>query len=89
MITHVAPSDLDFLTIYDIDRGSDIHYDPDYAQQQINDAMTAAGAQLVNNVWQFNGQPIRSSSSRASRTSAARSATSSRPSSRTPASRSP
>ncbi len=43
MITHVAPSDLDFQTVYDIDRGSDIRFDADYAHQQIIDAMTAAG----------------------------------------------
>lgn len=59
MITHVAPSDLDFQTIYDIDRGSDIRFDPDYARQQISDAMTAAGAELVNGVWQFDGEPVR------------------------------
>ncbi len=59
MITHVAPSDLDFQTVYDIDRGSDIRYDPDYAHQQITAAMTSAGAQLVDDVWQFDGQPVR------------------------------
>ena len=47
MITHVSPSDYDFLTVYDIDRGSGIRYDPEYARQQIADAMTAAGAELV------------------------------------------
>ena len=31
----LAPSDYDFLTVYDIDRGSGIRYDPEYARQQI------------------------------------------------------
>ena len=57
-VTAIGSSDPDFLTIYDIDRGSDIHYDPDQAHEMITDAMTKAGAQLVNDVWTFNGQPI-------------------------------
>jgi peptide/nickel transport system substrate-binding protein len=59
MITHVAPTELDFQTIYDIDRGSDIRYDPDFAHQQIDAAMTAAGAERVNDRWSFGSEPIR------------------------------
>ena len=61
MITHVSPSDYDFLTVYDIDRGSGIRYDPEYARQQISDAMIAAGAELSGDpgVWSFGGEPIR------------------------------
>ena len=59
MITQVSPSDFDFLTVYDIDRGSGIRYDPEYARQQIADAMTAAGAELVDGTWTIGGEPIR------------------------------
>ncbi len=59
MITHVAPTELDFQTVYDIDRGSDIRYDPDYAYQQIDAAMTAAGAEKVGDRWQYQGEPVR------------------------------
>lgn len=59
MITHVAPTELDFQTVYDIDRGSDIRFDPDYAHQQIDAAMTAAGAEKVGDRWQYQGQPVR------------------------------
>ena len=59
MVTQVSPSDYDFLTVYDIDRGSGIRFDPDYAHQQIDDAMTAAGATKVDGVWNYNGEPIR------------------------------
>ena len=59
MITHVAPTELDFQTVYDIDRGSDVRYDPDYAHQQIDAAMTAAGAEKVGDRWQYQGQPVR------------------------------
>ena len=66
MITHVSPSDFDFLTVYDIDRGSGIRYDPEYARQQITDAMTAAGAELVDGTvaWTSAASPSGSSSSR-------------------------
>ena len=59
MITQVSPSDYDFLTVYDIDRGSGIRFDPEYARQQIADAMTAAGAELVDGTWSYQGEPIR------------------------------
>jgi peptide/nickel transport system substrate-binding protein len=59
MITHVGPSDPDFLTVYDIDRGSGIGYDPELARDLITEAMLGAGAELVDGIWHFEGQPIR------------------------------
>ncbi|MFN8622484.1 MAG: ABC transporter substrate-binding protein [Chloroflexota bacterium] len=59
MVTQVSPSDYDFLTVYDIDRGSGIRHDADYAKQQISDAMTKAGAELKDGVWTYNGEPVR------------------------------
>lgn len=59
MITHVGPSDPDFLTVYDIDRGSGITYDPELARELIGEAMVAAGAELVDGSWTFEGRPIR------------------------------
>jgi peptide/nickel transport system substrate-binding protein len=59
MLTHVGPSDPDFLTIYDIDRGSGISYDPELARELIAEAMTGAGAELVDERWHFEGRPIR------------------------------
>jgi peptide/nickel transport system substrate-binding protein len=59
MITHVGSSDPDFLTVFDIDRGSGITYDPELGRSLIGEAMTAAGAELVEGTWQFDGQPVR------------------------------
>lgn len=59
MVTHLSPRDFDFLSIYDLDRGSGIRYDPERARAQITAAMQKAGAQLVGGKWQFGGQPIR------------------------------
>ncbi len=59
MLTHVGPSDPDFLTVYDIDRGSGIGYDPELARELITEAMTGAGAELVDGLWHFAGEPVR------------------------------
>jgi len=59
MITHVGPSDPDFLTVYDIDRGSGIGYDPELGRELISDAMLEAGAELIDDTWHFDGKPIR------------------------------
>lgn len=59
MVTHVGPSDPDFLTVYDIDRGSGIGYDPELARELIAEAMTAAGAELVDGTWTYEGEPVR------------------------------
>ncbi len=59
MLTHVGPSDPDFLTVYAIDRGSGISYDPELGRDLIAQAMTDAGAEIVDGSWHFEGQPIR------------------------------
>lgn len=59
MLTHVGPSDPDFLTIYDIDRGSPYTYAPELGRELIAEEMTAAGAELVDDVWHFDGEPVR------------------------------
>jgi peptide/nickel transport system substrate-binding protein len=59
MITHVSPSDPDFLTVYDIDRGSGIGYAPELAREIIAEEMVKAGAELVDDTWHFDGRPIR------------------------------
>ena len=53
MITHVSPSDPDFLTVYDIDRGSGISYAPELAREIMAEEMTKAGAELVDGIWHF------------------------------------
>ncbi len=58
-LTHVGPSDPDFLTIYDIDRGSGISYDPELARELIREAMKEAGAELVDEKWHHDGEPVR------------------------------
>ena len=59
MISQVSTSDRDYLTVYDIIRGSGIRFDPEDARQRIADAMTAAGATLVDGTWSYGGEPIR------------------------------
>ncbi len=59
MYTNVASTDFDYLTVFDVIQQADLSYDPEYARQQIADAMTAAGAELVDDVWHFNDQPVR------------------------------
>jgi peptide/nickel transport system substrate-binding protein len=59
MVSHVSPLDYDYLTVYEIDRGAGIRYDPEYARQLIEEAMTAAGAERVDGRWSYGGQPIR------------------------------
>ncbi len=59
MYTNVASTDFDYLTVFDVIQQADLDYDPEYARQLIADAMTEAGAELVDDVWHFNEQPIR------------------------------
>ena len=59
MITHVSSHDFDFLTVFDIARGSGITYDPEYARRLISEAMEDAGATLSGGFWSYGGQPIR------------------------------
>ena len=59
MVSHVSPLDFDFLTVYEVDRGSGIAYDPEFARDQIEQAMKEAGAELADDVWHFEGRPVR------------------------------
>lgn len=59
MITHVSSHDFDYLTVFDIARGSGISYEPEYARELIADAMRNAGATKSGGVWNYGGQPIR------------------------------
>ncbi|MQG20477.1 MAG: hypothetical protein FI725_00540 [SAR202 cluster bacterium] len=59
MTTHVSPLDFDFLTIFDLVQEQNIQFEPDYARQLIDDAMETAGAEKINEIWHFAGQPIR------------------------------
>ena len=45
--------------MYEIDRGSGIRYDPEFARQRIAEAMRGAGAEFVDDRWHYGGQPIR------------------------------
>ena len=58
MLTHVSPLDYDYLTVYELVRGSGIRYDPSFAQSLIDGAMTEAGAELVDGVWHYDDKPV-------------------------------
>ncbi len=58
MLTHVSPTDFDYLTIYELVRRSNIKYDPEFAKQVIDRAMTRAGATKEGNIWSFKGKRI-------------------------------
>jgi peptide/nickel transport system substrate-binding protein len=59
MYTPASPTDFDYLTVFDLVQEADLRYDPDFARQQIADAMTEAGAELVDGVWTYAGRPVR------------------------------
>ena len=59
MVSHVSPWDFDFLTVYELDRGSGIRYDPELARELIQEAMEDAGAELVDGAWYYQDQRIR------------------------------
>jgi peptide/nickel transport system substrate-binding protein len=59
MVTHLSASDFDFLTVYDLVKGSDIRYDPERARSIIQEEMPEMGAQLVDDMWEFEGRPVR------------------------------
>ena len=59
MVTHISPSDFDQLTVFDLIRELNIRYDPDFARGLIREAMTEAGAEMVDGTWHYNGTPIR------------------------------
>ena len=59
MLTHVAPSDFDFLTVFEIVRESDYRFDPEQARSIIDREMVAAGANKDSDgKWQFESQPV-------------------------------
>ena len=59
MVTHLSPTDFDFLTVFDLAKEVDYRYDPDLAFSIIQREMTNAGAELVDGRWEFEGRPIR------------------------------
>ena len=59
MLTHLSPTDFDFLTIYDQVKGSDIRYDPERARSIIAEEMAQMGAELVDGKWHYQGQSVR------------------------------
>ncbi len=59
MLTHLSPTDFDFLTVFDVVKSSDYRYDPERARGIIQREMTKAGAQLVGGRWEFQRQPVR------------------------------
>ena len=58
MLTHISPSDFDFLTVYKLLNESKISYDPQIATEIVTEEMTNAGAQLKDEFWHYNGQRI-------------------------------
>jgi peptide/nickel transport system substrate-binding protein len=56
--SHVSPYDYDERTVFETVVGRNVHFDAEYAKGVITQQMQKAGAQLQNNVWTFNGQPI-------------------------------
>ena len=58
MLTHVSPSDFDYLTVYDLTKQSRISYDPELAAGMIEQAMTQAGAVMQDGFWHFNDRRI-------------------------------
>lgn len=59
MYTQNSPTDYDYLTVFDIVQELDLRYDPEFAREQIAAAMEAAGAELVDGIWEYEGQPVR------------------------------
>ena len=58
MLAHVGPFDYDYLTVYDELKGQDITYDPEYARDLVEQAMTGAGAALQGDKWHYNDRPV-------------------------------
>ena len=58
MLTHVSPSDFDYLTVYNLARESRITYDPGLAAEMVSQAMTEAGAVMQDDFWHFNDQRV-------------------------------
>lgn len=58
MLAHVGPFDYDYLTVYDELKGQDITYDPEFARDLVEQAMTGAGATLQDDKWHYNDRPV-------------------------------
>ena len=58
MLTHVSPEDFDYLTVFDTVRGSKIRYEPQLAKEQVDRAMTEAGAEMRDGFWHYNDRRI-------------------------------
>ena len=58
MLAHVGPFDYDYLTVYDELKGQDITYDPEFASDLVEQAMTGAGATLQDDKWHYNDRPV-------------------------------
>ena len=58
MNVQAGPFDFDYLTVYEQVKELDIAYDPEFAKDLVTKAMTEAGAELRNDQWHFDGQPI-------------------------------
>lgn len=59
MYTVNSPTDFDYLTVFDIVQAQDLRFDPEFAREEIANAMEAAGAELADGVWTYEGEPIR------------------------------
>ena len=59
MVTQLASSDYDFLTVFDLAKESDFRYDPERARRTIQERMTALGGQMNNGHWEVGGQQVR------------------------------
>ncbi|MEM1945355.1 MAG: ABC transporter substrate-binding protein, partial [Nitrososphaerota archaeon] len=58
MTTHVSPYDYDYSVVFETIREAGIRYDPELANRIISDALAREGAEKVDGVWTFKGQPI-------------------------------
>jgi len=58
MLAHVSHFDYDYRIVNPLVREFNISYQPELAQQIITAEMTAAGAQLVDGYWHYNGNRI-------------------------------
>ena len=59
MFTHLTPNAFDYLTVFNVVQEADLRYDPEFAREIITDAMIAAGAELVDDAWHYEGNPVR------------------------------
>ncbi len=58
MLAPVSAAEPDYLVIHDVLLSAGIRYDPERARAMVEEALTRAGAELVDGVWHYNGEPI-------------------------------